>query len=228
MKKPIIIIFLVLLVDQLVKIWVKTHMYIGESIHVLGEKFQIYFIENNGMAFGMELGETNYSKLVLSIVRILAAIALTYWLFSQLKKKTPLANGLVVSMSLIIAGAVGNIIDSMFYGLVFNASPEGLPVVAEFMPASGGYAGFLQGQVVDMLYFPLFTIENMPEWAGGGRFTFFNAIFNIADAAITTGILMMIVFQKRYWKKPEPAVIVTSTNEPAPKNIAGDNEDKVN
>jgi len=205
-------------------------MYIGESIHVLGEKFQIYFIENNGMAFGMELGETDFYKLALSIIRIVAAIALTYWLFSQVKKKAPLANGFVISMSLIIAGAVGNIIDSMFYGLVFSASPEGLPVVAEFMPDGGGYAGFLQGQVVDMFYFPLFTIENMPEWAGGGRFTFFNAIFNIADAAITTGILMMLVFQKRYWgKKPEPAVIVTSTtNEPLQNNVAGENEEQVN
>lgn len=207
-------------------------MYIGESIHVLGEKFQIYFIENNGMAFGMELGETDYSKLVLSVVRILAAIGLAYWLFSSLKKKAPLANGLVISMSLIIAGAVGNIIDSMFYGLVFSSSPEGLPVVAEFMPTNGGYAGFLQGQVVDMLYFPLFSIDHVPDWVpfiGGGHFTFFNAIFNIADAAITTGILMMIVFQKRYWgKKPEPAVIVTSTNEPLQNNVAGENENQVN
>lgn len=206
MKKPIIIIFLVLFIDQLTKFLVKTNMYIGESVHVLGEKFQIYFIENNGMAFGMELGETNYAKLTLSIVRIVAAVALTYWLLNRLKNKVYTPNGLIISMSLIIAGAVGNIIDSMFYGLIFSASPEGVPVVAELFPADGGYAGFLQGQVVDMLYFPLFTIEHMPDWVpfvGGERFTFFNAIFNVADAAITVGVFMMFIFSNRYFGKHE-------------------------
>lgn len=214
MKKPIIIIFLVLFIDQLSKFLVKTNMYIGESIHVLGEKFQIYFIENNGMAFGMELGETNYAKLALSIVRIVAAIGLFYWLSKRIKSDVKTPNGLIISMSLIIAGAIGNIIDSMFYGLIFSASPEGMPIVAELFPADGGYAPFLQGQVVDMLYFPLFTIEHMPEFLGGGSFTFFNAIFNVADAAITVGVFMMFIFSNRYFNKPEEPVNTTE-NTPA-------------
>lgn len=178
-------------------------MFIGESIHVLGTKFQIYFIENNGMAFGMELGETDYSKLALSLIRVVFVSGIAWYLFKIAKRPyTPM--GLIVSLSLIFAGAIGNIIDSLFYGMIFSASPEGVPIAAEFMPAGGGYAGFLHGRVVDMLYFPLFTIEHVPDWVpfiGGERFTFFNAIFNVADAAITTGIFMILFFQKRYFKK---------------------------
>jgi signal peptidase II len=202
MKKPLIIIFLVLLIDQTIKFWIKTHMYIGESIKVLGDKFQIYFIENNGMAFGMELGETNYSKLALSLIRIVFVTGIAWYLYKITSSKEKAPNGLIVSLSLIFAGAIGNIIDSMFYGLLFSASPEGTPIVAEFLPAGGGYAPFLRGQVVDMLYFPLFTIEHMPDWIpfiGGERFSFFSAIFNIADSAITIGVLMMLFFQKRYF-----------------------------
>lgn len=202
MKKPLIIIFLVLLVDQVVKIWIKTHMFIGESIHVFGNWFQIYFIENNGMAFGMELGETDYSKLALSLIRVVFVSGIAYYLYKITRKPGTVPNGLLVSLSLIFAGAIGNIIDSLFYGMLFSESPEGIPIVAEFMPEGGGYAGFLHGRVVDMLYFPLFTIEHVPDWVpfiGGDRFTFFNAIFNVSDAAITIGVFMMLFFQKRYF-----------------------------
>lgn len=177
-------------------------MFIGQSIKVLGDKFQIYFIENNGMAFGMELGETDYSKLALSLIRVVFVCGIAWYLYKITRNPKSVPTGLIVSLSLIFAGAIGNILDSLFYGLIFSASPEGTPIVAEFMPAAGGYAGFFHGKVVDMLYFPLFTIEHVPDWVpfiGGDRFTFFNAIFNIADSAITIGVAMMLFFQKRYF-----------------------------
>lgn len=226
MKKPLLIIFLVLLIDQTVKFWIKTHMYIGESIKVFGDKFQIYFIENNGMAFGMELGETDYSKLALTLIRIVFVTGIAWYLYKIAKSKEKVPNGLIVSLSLIFAGAIGNIIDSLFYGLIFSASPEGTPIVAEFMPAEGGYGTFFHGKVVDMLYFPLFTIEHVPDWVpfiGGGRFTFFNAIFNVADSAITIGVLMMLFFQQRYFSSKNVINTGGSKTAETPESQPGEN-----
>ena len=193
MKKPLLVIFLVLLIDQITKFWIKLNMTIGESFSVLGDWFQIYFIENNGMAFGWEFG-AQYGKLVLSIFRIIAVALLFYFIYYLAKKKTKF--GPLLGISLITAGALGNIIDGMFYGMIFSEST--FTQVATLFPADGGYSGFLQGKVVDMLYFPLFTI---PEWMPffGGQI-FFSPIFNIADSAITIGFLYLLIFQWDFLK----------------------------
>ena len=193
MKKPLIVVFLVLLIDQISKFWIKLNMTIGESFSVLGDWFQIYFIENNGMAFGWEFG-AQYGKLALSIFRIIAVALLFYFIYYLSKKKTKF--GPLFGISLITAGALGNIIDGMFYGMIFSEST--FYQVATLFPEGGGYAGFLQGKVVDMLYFPLFTF---PEWVQffGGQI-FFSPIFNIADSAITIGFLYLLIFQWDFLK----------------------------
>ena len=186
----LITIALVLIIDQVVKIYVKTHMYIGEAIRVT-DWFYIAFIENNGMAFGMEIG----IKLFLSLFRIVA-VAVLVWILIRVKNKPHMPTGFMVCLALIIAGAAGNIIDSLFYGLLFNDPLP--PAVASFVPGEG-YAGLFYGRVVDMLYFPLFSFywpDWMP-WIGGERFEFFRPVFNIADSAISVGVVCMILFYHR-------------------------------
>jgi len=177
---------------------------------VLGDFFQFHFIENPGMAFGIELGGDT-GKLVLSVFRIIAVFAISYVLYGFIKKKYP--NGLIIFGSLILAGAIGNILDSAFYGLIFTDSVlYGSPAI--YNPAEG-YAGFLHGNVVDMLHFPLFSF-NWPEWIpliGGDRFEFFKPIFNIADTAISTGIIAILVFQKRYFNTMDEAEDVSITSD---------------
>lgn len=193
MKKPLIVIFLVLLVDQISKFWIKLNMTIGESFSVLGDWFQIYFIENNGMAFGWEFG-AEFGKIALGTFRIIA-VALFFYLIYYLSKKN-VKFGPLFGISLITAGALGNIIDGMFYGMIFSEST--FTQVATLFPEGGGYAGFMQGKVVDMLYFPLFTF---PDWIPffGGQI-FFSPIFNIADSAITIGFLYLLIFQWNFLK----------------------------
>lgn len=198
LKKSLIIIFSVLLVDQVLKIWIKTHMTLGEEFSVFGNWFLVNFTENEGMAFGMRFGG-NYGKLILSIFRILAVGGIGYYLYLLIKKGASM--GLVACISLILAGALGNIIDSAFYGLIFSEST--FMNVASFLPAEGGYGNFLHGKVVDMLYFPLLH-GIYPSWVpfwGGKEFLFFRPVFNIADSSITTGVLTLIIFQKRLIKK---------------------------
>ncbi len=205
MKKALLIIFSVLTIDQIIKIWVKTHMHLGEQIHVLGNFFNLYFIENNGMAYGMELSSGIGGKLFLSVFRIIAVIGLCYWLFKSLKEKAD--NVFIISLSLVIAGAFGNVIDSLFYGLIFNESYYN--EIAVLFPQNGGYAGFLHGKVVDMFYVELWNVhrDDAPSWipkfvfGNDGRWIFFRPIFNFADAAITCGLALMILFQKRIFKK---------------------------
>jgi signal peptidase II len=213
------LIFLVLLCDQWLKIWVKLSMHMGEHFNVLGENadwFQIYFTENPGMAFGLELGG-DYGKLALSLFRIVAVGFITYYLFVLVKNKK--SYGLIASIALIWAGAVGNILDSMFYGLIFSGSQHGIAHVTSF---GAGYANFLHGRVVDMLYFPLIE-GNYPSWfpvIGGRHFQFFQPIFNIADTSISVGVGMVIVFYRRFFKdltdKPgeslTPPVAVSTTD----------------
>ncbi len=198
MKKSVLLIFLVLFVDQLVKIWIKTNMWLGEEKHLVGDWFIIHFTENEGMAFGWTLGGEN-GKLFLSIFRLIACAGIGWYLWTIIKAK--MHTGLIVSISLVFAGAFGNILDSTFYGVLFSESTSWDPAV--FMPAEGGYAGFLHGKVVDMLYFPI--IEGyFPSWFplwGGEDFVFFRPVFNISDASITVGVSMLILFQKKYWPK---------------------------
>ena len=197
LNKPLVIIFLVLFVDQFVKIWIKTTMYLGQEFPVLGNWFYIHFTENPGMAFGMEFGG-EWGKLALSLFRIVAVSGIAYVLFT-LPKTTP--KGLKVCGSLILAGAIGNIIDSAFYGVIFNDSFNQL---ASFMPAEGCYESFLHGRVVDMFWFPLFS-GTFPDWFplwGGEDYLFFRPVFNVADAAISVGIGLIFIFQKRFFKTP--------------------------
>ena len=203
MKKPLIVIFIVLLIDQISKFWVKLSMTIGESVPVFGDWFQIYFIENNGMAFGWEFG-AEFGKIALGVFRIIAVALFFYLLYYLSKKKIKF--GPLFGISLIIAGALGNIIDGMFYGMIFSEST--FTQVATLFPDGGGYAGFMQGKVVDMLYFPLFTF---PEWMPlvGGQI-FFSPIFNIADSAITIGFLYLLIFQWDFLKNIDNIDILTN------------------
>lgn len=197
MKRPFIIIFLVLLIDQSLKFWIKTNMYLGQEFHIAGNWFIIHFTENNGMAFGLEFaGE--YGKLFLSLFRIAAVAGIGYYLNYLVKTK---AHGVLISgMAFIFAGALGNIIDSTFYGMIFSSSEYQL---AQLFPEGGGYATFLHGKVVDMLYFPIIS-GHFPEWLpvwGGDYFTFFRPVFNIADSSITIGVILILLFQSVIFKE---------------------------
>jgi signal peptidase II len=199
LKKSIIIVSIVILLDQILKFWIKTNMTLGQEIMVAGNWFILHFTENEGMAFGMEFGG-EYGKLALSIFRIIAVILLGYYIYHLTRKKAH--SGLIFSFSMILAGALGNIIDSAFYGLIFNASSY--HTVATLFPPEGGYASFLHGKVVDMLYFPVLK-GMMPDWVpiwGGKYFIFFRPVFNLADSAITIGVLYMIIFQRQFFKNP--------------------------
>ena len=206
------IIVLVLIIDQALKFWIKTSMFYGEEIDVIGDWFKLNFVENEGMAFGMTFGGKT-GKVLLTIFRIVAVGFIGFFLYRLISKKS--SRGLIASMALILAGALGNIIDSVFYGLLFSDSSWHLKNVAEFLPDEGGYGALLHGKVVDMFYFPLFS-GTWPNWipmVGGDEFLFFRPVFNIADAAITVGVIIILVFQKRFFgetgKEEEPEVQVS-------------------
>jgi len=180
--KPLILIFLVLLVDQALKTWIKTHMYLGQEFKIFGDWFIIHFTENNGMAFGLEFGG-EFGKLALSLFRIIAVGGIGYGLHYMIKRKYH--RGLILNVALIFAGALGNIIDSVFYGVIYK------------------YETLFHGRVVDMLYFPILkgTFPNwFPGW-GGEPFEFFRPVFNLADAAISVGVITILIFQKTYFKE---------------------------
>ena len=181
-NKPIIAILFILLADQALKVWVKTNMFIGQEFHLIKDLAIIHFTENNGMAFGMEFGG-EAGKLALSLFRILAVGGIGYGLHHLIKHKYH--RGLIINVSLIFAGALGNIIDSVFYGVIYN------------------YEKLFHGRVVDMFYFPLLQ-GNFPTWLpiwGGEEFIFFRPVFNIADASISIGVVMILIYQKRYFKE---------------------------
>ena len=181
----------ILIIDQVVKVWVKTHLHIGEEIPLIGDWCLLHFVENEGFAFGMALGGST-GKIILSLFRLVASGALLWFLLHSVRKG--MRTSLVTCVTLIFVGAVGNLIDSFFYGLIFD---ESLYNVAVLFPEGGGYAPLLQGRVVDMFYFPLID-TTLPGWLpiwGGRPFVFFNAIFNVADAAITIGAIWLIIDQ---------------------------------
>ena len=184
------IVVAILVVDQVIKIWVKTHMTLHEQIEILSW-FKIVFIENNGMAYGMEIG----SKLVLSIFRVVAVSVLGYYIAQQVRKQA--RYGYIICLSMVMAGAAGNIFDSMFYGLIFNASSEFY--TSYFVPFGTGYAPFLMGKVVDMFYFPL-IVTTWPDWVpvyGGQPYVFFSPIFNFADASISVSVVLVLLFYRK-------------------------------
>ena len=186
----VLVVLAVLLIDQMIKIWVKTSMTLHESIHVT-DWFYITFIENNGMAFGMQLG----SKIVLSLFRVIAISALGYYIWLEVKRKAK--TGYLVCLSLVLAGAAGNLIDCMFYGLVFNESSP--YYLSYFVPFGTGYAPFLMGKVVDMFYFPLIETE-WPMWmpfVGGEHFVFFSPVFNFADSCISVSVVGILLFYRQ-------------------------------
>lgn len=195
-KKSILFIIFILVIDQILKIWVKTTMQIGDEIPLFGKWGMLHFIENNGMAFGMEMGGKP-GKFILSVFRIVAIFGIGWFLVNLIRKKAN--TGLVLAVSAILAGAIGNIIDSAFYGMIFN---ESFNQVATLFPPEGGYSSFLHGRVVDMLYFPVINTR-WPDWSpinAGQPLVFFRPIFNIADSAITCGVIAIILFQKRMFK----------------------------
>ena len=194
-----IIVLVLLIADQILKIWVKTNFHLGESIVVIPNWFQLLFVENNGAAFGMQIAQTgsfDWGKLALSLFRIVLIGGLGYYTYTLVRQKAPA--GVLVGLALIIAGALGNILDSAFYGLIFSASTPA--TVAEF---GGSYAPFMMGKVVDMFYFPLFQWSNHPEWMSflfDSQGFFFGPVFNLADAYISVAVVYMLIFQYKFFK----------------------------
>lgn len=200
-RSAIFIVLAVIVCDQLLKYYIKTHFYYGQEVNVIGHWFKLHFIENEGMAFGMKLGNADMGKLILTLFRLVAVIFGFFLLKSLVVKNY--SKGVIICGALILAGALGNLIDSMFYGLVFTESSFHLANVAKL---GQGYGKFLHGRVVDMLYFPIVETR-MPSWVpfvGGSDFVFFEPVFNIADAAISVGVLTLVFFQKRLIHKRMP------------------------
>jgi signal peptidase II len=195
LKKAYALIFIILLVDQLSKIYIKTHFVLGEEVTVFNW-FKILFIENEGMAWGAQI-PGSYGKIILTLFRLVAVTLIGYWLWDSVKKKS--SNYLIVAIALILAGAFGNIIDSVFYGVIFNDSYHEVATLFSNQP----YGTYFHGKVVDLFYFPIWQ-GNLPSWLpiwGGRFFTFFNAIFNVADMAISTGVGILLVFNNKAFKK---------------------------
>ncbi len=193
-RHAILIVLLILIIDQASKYYIKTNFYYGEEVNVIGDWFRLHFIENEGMAFGMKLGQADTGKLILTLFR-LCAVVFGFYLLKRLIVKN-YSRGVIICGSLILAGALGNLIDSIFYGMIFTESSFH---VAKLVPFGEGYGKLFHGKVVDMLYFPMVDIP-LPHWipfVGGKNFQFFEPVFNIADAAISVGVLTLLIFQKK-------------------------------
>ena len=200
-KHVTLIILLVVIADQALKFYIKTNYYINEHHNIIGSWFLLHFVENEGMAYGWKFGGES-GKMILTLFRLAAVVFGVWYLRSIIQKKYH--SGFIICAALIFSGALGNLIDSMFYGLVFEESVPNSFAVAKAFPAHG-YAGFLHGKVVDMLYFPIIKDAHFPSWVpvwGGEEFEFFRPIFNLADAAISTGVITILLFQKRFFRHP--------------------------
>ncbi|MCX6295053.1 MAG: lipoprotein signal peptidase [Bacteroidetes bacterium] len=214
MRKPLLIVFIILLIDQLIKIYIKTHFFLGEEVHLGGDWAIIHFTENNGMAYGMEFGG-GFGKLFLSVFRIVAVGGIGYYLWTLTKSAEDKLY--IICIALIFAGALGNIVDSAFYGVLFSDSNY---EVARFLPEEGGYSTFLHGKVVDMFYFPIIR-GHFPSWFpiwGTEEFEFFRPVFNFADFSISVGVGMIILFQKRFFGKKkvtEESPVIPAATSPA-------------
>lgn len=197
-RHVVFIVILILAIDQTLKFWIKTHMFMQQEFVIFPNWFRIHFIENEGMAYGLKFGG-DFGKILLTMFRLVAVVVGFVYMKKLIKEKY--STGLLICGSLILAGAAGNLIDSMFYGIIFNDSIG--YEVAKFMPSGGGYGSFLHGRVVDMLYFPIYE-GYLPSWVpfkGGDYFVFFRPVFNVADAAISTGVVAILLFQKRFFGK---------------------------
>ena len=209
-RVAVLVVLTILLIDQVIKIWVKTSMTLHESIHIT-DWFYIAFIENNGMAFGMQLG----SKIILSLFRVVAIILLGYYILQQVRRQAK--TGYIILLSMVLAGAAGNLIDCMFYGLVFNASSPFY--LSYFVPFGTGYAPFLMGKVVDMFYFPLIETD-WPQWVpfvGGDHFVFFSPVFNFADACISVSVVWLLLFYRKEISSISLSRTVEQPEEPSVK-----------
>ncbi|HRO42488.1 MAG TPA: lipoprotein signal peptidase [Flavipsychrobacter sp.] len=199
-RHAILIVLLILVIDQASKVYIKTNFYYGEEVKVAGDWFRLHFIENEGMAFGMKLSQGTIGKLILTLFRLFAVI-FGFFLLKKIVVKG-YTKGAIICGSLILAGALGNLIDSIFYGMIFTESSFH---IARMVPFGEGYGALFHGRVVDMLYFPLVDTK-LPGWiplVGGKNFAFFEPVFNIADAAISVGVITLLVFQKRLLQKNE-------------------------
>jgi signal peptidase II len=201
-RSAILIVIAIILIDQVVKIYIKTHFYPGLAgqINVMGDWFKLHFLENEGMAFGMKISQSYWGKLILTLFRLVAVVA-GFFILRRLVT-SGYSKGIIICGSLILAGAAGNLIDSIFYGMIFSESSYH---VARFVPWGTGYAPIFHGRVVDMLYFPIIH-GHWPGWVpafGGREFEFFEPVFNIADASISIGVLTLVFFQKRLLKKDD-------------------------
>ncbi|MFY7899249.1 MAG: lipoprotein signal peptidase [Chitinophagaceae bacterium] len=209
-KHLILLIVSILVIDQASKFYIKLNFYAGEDYPVLGNWFKLHFVENEGMAWGWKFGG-EFGKIALTLFRLVAVIWGSFLLKDFIQKKYH--KGFIICGGLIYAGAFGNLIDSMFYGLIFDNSIPYTTTLATFLPEKGGYAGFLHGKVVDMLYFPLID-TTYPTWVpfvGGERFSFFDPVFNIADASISIGVTILLIFQNKFFKKEEETQPATNT-----------------
>lgn len=202
LKNVAILLFVLLLLDQALKIWIKTHLCIDEAIMVVPDWFQLRFIENNGAAFGMQIassGGFDWGKLALSLFRVVMIGLLGYYIVFLNRRKTGTPKGVIIGLAMILAGAIGNLIDSMFYGMIFTASTPA--TVATF---GEGYSTFMMGKVVDMFYFPLFQWNSVPRWLDflvDHNNYFFGAIFNLADAYISCAVVYLLIFQYRFFQE---------------------------
>ena len=212
-KQVIGIILFILIIDQVFKFYIKTNFYLGEDHKILGNWFHIHFVENEGMAWGWKLGESgSWGKIALTVFRLAAVSFGVYYIRDIIRKK--MHAGFIICVALIFAGAVGNLIDSLFYGMIFEASDPLTQNVAQFLPESGGYASLFHGKVVDMLYFPIVrsTFPDWFPWVGGEPFEFFSPVFNIADASISVGLIAILLFQKRFFQtQPEAKAATVDT-----------------